>query len=380
MINFNTVEGYNLGVKFKYTHTFKNKSKLFIQPQTKYGFSSTKLYAKLTTEFRYGPVYRRSSFRLNGGHYIKQLNNTNPIHPFINTITTLLFHENYMKLYESTFLNASNEGYFTDKLGYNVGVNFEKRTALQNTTNQGWFNTGKEYTSNAPANVESVSTDFAENHAFIYNIGLTYKPWLRYGIRNGKKYIANPSSATFDIAYRSGVEVASFNGANFKHVEVGYNQNFSPGIRGKFFVDIRAGSFLETTPPIFIDFKHFAGNESPFLMENPVGSYRLLPYYLYSTYNRYASAQVLYQFRKFIFTQFPIMRLTGLKEIAYVSYLVTPSSGNYVEVGYGLDNLLRFLRVEAAAQFIDGRYTGFGVKVGVATSITTGNGQISIGL
>ena len=136
---------------------------------------------------------------------------------------------------------------------------------------------------------------------------------------------------------------------------------------------------MGTLPTTFIDYKHFAGNETPFLMEDPVGSYRLLPYYLYSTADKYASAQVLYQFRKFLFTQLPMLQLTGVKELAYVSYLVTPSSGNYIEVGYGLDNLFRFLRVEASASFIDGAYNSFGVKIGLGTSITTGDGEINIG-
>ncbi len=378
-VNFNTVEGYNFVIKLKYTHTFANKSKLFVSPQAKYGFSSTKLYGKLNTEFRYGPIYRRSNIRLNGGYYSTQLNNANPIHPLVNTITTLLLRSNYMKLYESTFITASNKGYFSDKLSYSIGLNMEKRSPLQNTTDHGWFNTSSEYTSNTPVNIESVSTDFEENNALIYNVGITYKPWLRYSIRNGKKHVANSSSPAFNISYRSGTPVAMFDGADFKHLEVGYSQNFSPGIRGRFFVDIKGGSYLGTSPTTFVDFKHFAGNESPFLMENPVGSYRLLPYYLYSTADKYASAQVLYQFRKFIFTQFPLMRMTGVKELAYISYLVTPSFGNYVEVGYGLDNLFRLLRVEAAAQFIDGNYAGFGIKVGVATSITTGEGSINIG-
>lgn len=378
-VNFNTVEGYNFKIKFKYTHTFKNKSKLFLKPEAKYGFSSTKLYGKLNTEFRYGPIYRRSSLRLNGGYFTKQLNNANPIHPLINSLTTLLFRDNFMKLYESTFITVNNNGYFTDKLSYTLGVNFEKRVSLQNKTTHGWFNTGKEYLSNNPANVELAATDFSENDAFIYNVGLTYKPWLKYSIRNGKKYVINSSSPTFEINYKAGQQVASFTGANFKHLEFSYGQNFSPGIRGRFYIDAKAGSFLETTPSIFVDYQHFAGNESPFLMEDPVGSYRLLPYYLYSTADKYASMQVLYQFRKFIFTQFPLMRMTGVKELAYISYLVTPLSGNYVEVGYGLDNLFRFLRVEASASFIDGAYNGFGVKIGIATSITTGDGAVSIG-
>jgi len=377
-LNFNTIDGYNFKIKFKYTRTFESKAKLFVRPEAKYGFSSTKLYGKLNTEFRYGPIYRRSSLRLSGGYYTKQLNNNNPINPLINSITTLLFHQNYMKLYESTFINASSNGYFSDKLSYTVGVMYEKRTPLYNTTTHGWFNTEGEYILNAPENTELGATNFDETTAFITNLGLSYKPWLRYRVRNGKKRVINSSSPTFDAKLRLGFPFSTIP-SDFQHLEIGYKQDFKPGVRGRLFVDVRAGSFLGSDPNVFIDYAHFAGNETPFLMQNPVGSYRLLPYYTYSTADKYATAQVLYQFRKFLFTQLPILRMTGVKELAYVSYLATPSSGNYIEVGYGLDNLFRILRIEAAASFIDGAYNSFGIKIGVATSITSGDGEINIG-
>ena len=87
-----------------------------------------------------------------------------------------------------------------------------------------------------------------------------------------------------------------------------------------------------------------------------------------------------YQFRKFLVTQIPILRLTGVKELAFIGYLGTPFSEQYLEVGYGIDNLFRFLRLEAAASFQDGQYQGFGIKIGVATSITGDGDAFSFGI
>ena len=122
------------------------------------------------------------------------------------------------------------------------------------------------------------------------------------------------------------------------------------------------------------------GNESPFLLDNPVGSYRLLSYYNYSTSSEFFSGIAYYQFRKFLFTQLPILRMTGVKELIFLSYLATPFSNNYFELGYGIDNLFRIFRVEGAVAFQEGQYNGFGIKVGIATSITTDGNNISFGL
>ena len=121
------------------------------------------------------------------------------------------------------------------------------------------------------------------------------------------------------------------------------------------------------------------GNETPYLLNNPVGGYRLLSYYNYSTREEYFSGIAYYQFRKFLITQLPMLRLTGVKEMAFLSYLATPTSENYFEVGYGIDNLFRVFRVEAAAAFQDYQFNGWGIKFGIATRVAVEDNSVSVG-
>jgi hypothetical protein len=55
----------------------------------------------------------------------------------------------------------------------------------------------------------------------------------------------------------------------------------------------------------------------------------------------------------------------------FTNYLATPSSRNYVEVGYAVEGILRLFRVEIAAGFRDGKYVDYGVRIGIATTLTT---------
>ena len=180
------------------------------------------------------------------------------------------------------------------------------------------------------------------------------------------------------MTYRKGFANA-IGDTDFDYLETGFNHNFKIGVRGRLGIDLSAGKFLNTSNLYFMDFKHFMGNESPFLLNNPVAGYRLLSYYNYSTADQYFSGIAHYQFRKFLVTQLPLLRMTGVKEIVFLSYLATPFTNNYFELGYGIDNLFRILRVEGAASFQDGRYTGFGIKIGIATSITTEENGMSFG-
>jgi hypothetical protein len=64
------------------------------------------------------------------------------------------------------------------------------------------------------------------------------------------------------------------------------------------------------------------------------------------------------------------VRLAGIRENIFVNYLATPTSGNYTEVGYSIDNILRIFRLEAAAAFREGKFVDYGFRFGIATSIS----------
>src|SRR5690606_12451079 len=97
------------------------------------------------------------------------------------------------------------------------------------------------------------------------------------------------------------------------------------------------------------------------------GSFRLLDYYQYSTKGSYFSAHTHYQFRKFLLTQIPEVRFTGIKENVFLNYLKTQHSPHYYEVGYSLDNVFRVFRIETAASFHDRSFQEVGFRIGIAT-------------
>ena len=93
----------------------------------------------------------------------------------------------------------------------------------------------------------------------------------------------------------------------------------------------------------------------------------MLDYYKYSTADNYLSVFTHVRFRKLLFTQLPMLRLSGLKENLFVNYLNTGTSDNYMEVGYTIDNIFRFFRLEFVQSFQDFKPKDFGVRIGVAS-------------
>ena len=374
---FNTVEGWNLIYKTSYykrwvkrdTNDYDKRpevKRLEITPVGRYAFSRKVLSGFLRVDYR----TRTSRLTVEGGKYIQQYNDADPIHPIVNDITSLFLGDNFMKLYERNFVEANYRKRFDDKYTFRSSLTWARRQELFNTTDYTFFKKNKnDYTPNAPINNELKDTAFPTNTAFTVAVGLEARPWQKYRIRNGQKFRADNTSPLFTIDYKKGVDGLLGSEVNFDQMEIGVKHGIKLGIRGKLDVALKAGKFFNADKLYLMDYQHFLGNRTPFVTTDPVGSFRLLDYYQYSTRDQYFTANVHYHFRKFLVTRFPIVRLTGITENVFVNYLATPTSKNYTELGYGIDGILRILRLEFAAAFQDGKYLNNGFRIGVATSI-----------
>lgn len=374
---YNTVEGVNAIYRLSYyKHWVKrdtiNKDRrpdtkrLEISPNFRYSFAREKLTGFLRIDYR----TRTNRFTLSSGRYIQQFNNDEPIHPFVNTFTTLLQGQNWMKIYERDFVDLNFRQRVNNKFSFRTQWSLARRHELFNNNNYSLNDHSRDrFTPNAPINVELANTGFADNTAFVGIIGFEARPWQKYRIRNGRKFREDRSSPVFTLDYRKGFNKVLDSDVDYDLVEVGIRQGIRLGIRGLLDMNLKAGGFLNSKSMYFMDYKHFTGNMTPFMTTDPVGSFRILDYYKYSTRDKYFSANMHYHFRKFLLTRIPKVRLLGASENFFVNYLATPSSGNYTELGYGLNGILRLFRLEFATSFQNGNYVGNGLRIGISTNL-----------
>lgn len=378
-LSFNTVEGYVFNTRFRYRKPFEQGRRIEFEPTLRYSFARNKLTGRGKIEYRYGnDSFKLGFITLSGGKFTFQYNPAEPIHPLVNTFTTLFNKNNFMKLYEAGYISLGNRGKLLDNLGYQATITWSERTNLQNNTDHTWIEQAKEYTSNDPVNLELADTRFPFHQSLELFASISYSPWQKYRIRNGRKRAIAASSPEFGLQYRKGIPSA-IGDTDYDFLEVDVKHNFKIGARGRLGFDLSAGKFFNNRQLYFMDYRHFMGNETSLLLNNPVGGYRLLSYYNYSTAREFFSGIAYYQFRKFLITQLPMLRLTGVREMAFLTYLATPTSENYFEVGYGIDNLFRILRVEVATSFQDYRYNGWGLRIGIATSVAVEDNSFSLG-
>lgn len=367
---FNTVEGYNLIYKLTYGVVLQdtNRTRLTITPAFRYAFSRKVFSGNLNLTAR----TKRARFEVEAGRYIAQYNNENPILPFVNTITTLLMEQNLMKIYERDYIDLKYRRNFTPRYRLSTKLSYMRRRELENTTNYKWVNRKsiEGYTPNRPVNGELANTGFDEHEAFIGEFELIARPWLKFSIRNGFRNELKRSSPTFILQYKKGFRGVAGSDTDFDQLNLGLRHTFSPAGLGNIDLFLKGGTFLNKANLYFMDYNHFLGNRTPFSTVDPVGSFRLLDYYRYSTASSYVTGSVHYQFRRFLVTTLTKARLLGFKENVFMSYLATQTRKPYMEVGYGLEGLFRLFRLEVAAAFEGGNYKIYGFRIGIATSLT----------
>lgn len=369
-INFNTVEGYNFFYQIKFTKTFKNKHWLEIAPNVRYAFSRNKTSGMLQTTYRFGQESKKKSIIINGGRYVSQINNSDPIPSIINTFSSLLYEGNFMKLYEKEFISLQFNQKISDKYRYSLKAEYANRQPLQNNTDHTWFDkSNRNYTSNVPNNVEIGNTSFLENQAFLTEFNFSFKPWAKYYIENKKKKTIKDSSPDINITYKSALPIGNTD-ISYHNLEFDIKHAINIGIRGRLNFRAAAGTFITNDKMTFLDFKHFTGNRTPVQITDVVSSYRLLPYYDLSTSGSYFNLLTHYQFRKFLLSRMKFVQKRGIKESVFANYLGTDSSDHYTELGYSIENIFRIFRIEGVASFQNGEYLDWGIRIGIASNLS----------
>jgi hypothetical protein len=356
---YNSVEGYHINARIKYAIYNKYENRLETEGTLRYEFARTQLNGTVGVNYLFNQL--ESRIGLSAGRFVYQFNNENPITPFMNTFYSLIREENYMKLYEKTFVNATYNQRINEKLTLFTNLEFAQRDSLGNNHLKPWNDRAdKAYTPNNPTSTELESSRFLRHNSLILNASIRFRPFAKAGKYNDLKYSINRRKPTFILKGKFGLLEES----RFSQLELGYDQNWELQKLGDLHINARIGTFLDK-PKYFIDYKHFNGNQTIFTSAS-FDSFRNLNYYQFSTAKNYFELHVNDDFQKLLLTSITPLRLLGLKENLFVNYLNAIDQGNrYVEVGYGLQGGITFLGigVEVVGSFQNESYSGMAFRI-----------------
>ena len=132
---------------------------------------------------------KHQSITIEGGRFITQVNNAEPIYPIINTFYSLAFRENYMKLYGQHYGSFRYKQELSNGIYFNGLLTYEDRQPLVNTTNFSFrdedVEDGDIYTSNDPTDPLNFDLPFQRHQALM--LDLEFKFYIK------QKYISRPN-------------------------------------------------------------------------------------------------------------------------------------------------------------------------------------------
>lgn len=343
-MEFNTVEGFTLKHAFVFRKQFASGWLMEWIPMLRYGFQDKELKGKSLLKFSHPRHFR--TMELEGGRWLFQINQSDPIHPIINSIYTLLLRKNYMKLYRSDFVRFRYSEEMLNGLYISGGLEWASRSTLENTTDFSLIPyPGQDFTPNNP-NAATDPDYVLTNHRRLHiSAGITYKPFQRYGVYLQEKRIYPSSMPVISLFYKGAVPLLGGD-ARFGLVEFSIAQDIPLRLFGTGSYTFKAGQYLSTKNMTYLDFTHFLGEQTYFLGSSANATYldqfRALDYYQYSTNRPYIELHYQHNFRGFLLSQIPGIRKLRWNHYVGLNTLVIfdGNPSNYTEVYYGVDNVL----------------------------------------
>ncbi|MCW3109447.1 MAG: hypothetical protein JWQ09_3953 [Segetibacter sp.] len=357
-INFNTVEGAVVNFAPRYVKRFSDvqRENISITPNIRYGFSNWHFNADLKVDYAYGKKYF-NSLVIAGGKKVFQFDNSNPVSPQFNTISTLQYEHNYMKIYEAVFGRIN----YTKELGsgFTAGadIQYQDRSPLQNTTTTKWRDfKDRSYTPNFT---------FTPHQALIASVNVRWKPGTRYIEFPNQKINIGSKYPTFNLTYTQGIKGLLASDVEYSKWRFGINDNVNLKLFGSVNYNIAVGGFLNRSAAFFPDYQHYLGNQLT-IVSQYINTFQLMPYYAYSNTEKfYTTAHAEYHLNGLLTNKIPLFKKLNWFLVSGANMLYLKNGTTYTEAFIGLENILKVFRIDYVKSFAKDNNGTTGVRISV---------------
>ena len=369
-LSFNTVDGVIYGIDFRFSKTWKQNKSLSVFPDVSWAFSRQALMWRVNASYKFNAM-KQSEIYLRTGMTSKDIGNGGGINPFLNSLTTLLLEQNYLKLYESDYFTLGYRSEIANGLILELTSSYELRKVLENTTDFTIINTSREYSDNIPDNIyldpgsdqERALRD--QNHAAIA-AKITYVPYQKYRIEREKKIPAGSDWPTFNLTWEHGMNDFGQSAEKIDQYDMIRAEAFKSHEIGAFSTfrwRVRAGGFLDNRDLTFYDFFHFNPQPISLLINDYEDAFMNPAYYSTSTPEAFGEVHLKYTTPYLLLKFLPGLSNTLLRENILMSYLGSRYHPNYTEIGYSLSEIFFLAEIGVYVGFEDIAYKSVGAKL-----------------
>ena len=371
MTNFNSVEGLVIAPKIDYFARLDSNNFLTGAVAARHGFSNGRFnaigritYINQNKEWR----GRAWSIGAEGGRYVFQYNPENPVEPVLNTVSTLLYNQNYLKLYERWQAGLRIGRNYGTGLSWSLKGEFQRRMPLYNTTDYSWAKSSRGPISpNIPT--ELLANPWYTHNATIATARINYKPGIKYIQYPDFKSPVSSNWPTFGLEYTKGIPDILDSKTDYDKWKFDITGEANIGLLGGLSYRLATGGFLRDNFVSLPDLKHLDGNQY-FIASPYLSSFQFAPYYRYSnTAKLYGEAHIEYNLFGLLTNKLPVFRRLKWYFILGTNTFYAGQNNYYTEAFVSIDNigvkLLRFLRVDFVQSWDAFGRRNSGVRIGL---------------
>ncbi len=362
---FNAVDGWLFIQNFNFRYYLLNdkKSRLDILPSIKYAINRKAFNWNLNSTFNYDFI-KHTVFSLHAGQWSKDFNEYTGISDFANAVSSLLFKENYQRLYQDNFIEVGFKTDIANALIFKQEINYQYIEKLENTTNYSIsYNTTRNYTSNNNIGGSFPSKIFESRKGFQFKTSLQYTPEYYYRIDGERKKMIESDYPTFTLSYEKGLNNLLSSESDYDVVELAINQELEWSFMYEFSYNINAGYYLNNSSIHFSNYTHFNTSEIPISFKDWKRNFNLLDDYKYSTNQWYVESHLCYSTPYLLVKNIPFLQEKLWNENLYLHHLSQPNLKNYNEVGYGISQIFLMMNIGVFAGFDQFEFNNWQFKI-----------------
>ena len=374
MVNYNTVEGFNVAPKLHWRHLLDTGKNLHGDLAVRYGFANEHLNAigRLYYVLQDKAFLSRTwALGLEGGKYVFQYNSENPVSEWLNSYSALFYRENDFKIYErweGAFYLAHNHG---TGLRWHLRASYQQRLPLENTTTYSFIDGGKEgFKANAPLYLTSQATAWQQNDAALVEAVVSYQPGYSYLILPDRKAASGSNWPVFTLTYKKGIPGIANSVSDYDKLRFSIKDELKLRLLGNLSYNIAVGGFLNSKYVSVPDLMHLYGNRGIGVAAPYLESFQMAPFYDFSNKEQlYGEAHLEYHMRGMLSNKIPIFRQLRWFFLLGGNAFYANDNNYYTEAFAGVDNMGYKLARVVRVDFVQSWDSRMGHNSGVRASI-----------
>lgn len=370
-IQYNTVEGVAINPSIVIAdYSGKMNTTVSMIADARYGFGNGHLnpWMGFTFSNKQNPSgehrFRNYEYFVAGGKRVSQFFKLSNLDGLENSLATLLYGQNNMKLYENYFFKTGYIRRWESGSVFEIKGLYEDRLPIENTTdfilNKKWE---KRLTPNYP--VEILNEQFTRHQAVVLRASFSFQPGQRYMQLPNIRYSLGSEFPAFSIAYEKGISGILGSDEDFDKWEFSIrDDDVKLNLAGNIRYNIKLGGFLNADKVFAQDYKHFQSSMSH-IADEYLSSFQYATHYQYSNKSSFfAELHFEHHANGLITNKIPLLKKWNWNLVEGANVLHIAPATEHFEIFAGLENIFKIFRFDVLMNIQSGYRPAFTYRIG----------------